>query len=62
MRLGLIEIIVVLALVLILFGAKLLPKFTEGAIGSMRAFKKAKQELKDEVTNSEDIAETKTEG
>jgi sec-independent protein translocase protein TatA len=46
------EIILVLALVLILFGAKKLPELAKGLGQGIKEFKKATKEVTDEVQNS----------
>ena len=48
------EIILILALVLILFGAKKLPELAKGLGTGIKEFKKATREVTDEVTNSMD--------
>jgi len=48
------EIILVLALVLILFGAKKLPELAKGLGQGIREFKKATREVTDEVQNAVD--------
>ena len=50
------EIILVLALVLILFGAKKLPELAKGLGQGIKEFKKATREVNDEFQNS--VAET----
>lgn len=46
------EIILILALVLILFGAKKLPELAKGLGQGIREFKKATKEVTDEVQNA----------
>jgi sec-independent protein translocase protein TatA len=46
------EIILILALVLILFGAKKLPELAKGLGQGIKEFKKATREVTDEVSNS----------
>ncbi len=46
------EIILILALVLILFGAKKLPELAKGLGQGIKEFKKATREVADEVSNS----------
>lgn len=48
------EIILILALVLILFGAKKLPELAKGLGTGIKEFKKATREVTDEVQNSVD--------
>ena len=53
-NLGGMEIILILALVLILFGAKKLPELAKGLGQGIKEFKKATKEVTDEVHNSMD--------
>jgi sec-independent protein translocase protein TatA len=53
-NLGAGEIILVLALVLILFGAKKLPELAKGLGTGIKEFKKATREVTDEVQNAVD--------
>ena len=48
------EIILILALVLILFGAKKLPELAKGLGTGIKEFKKATREVTDEVSHSMD--------
>lgn len=48
------EIILILALVLILFGAKKLPELAKGLGQGIKEFKKATKEVTDEVSNAMD--------
>src|SRR5690349_10894392 len=48
------EIILILALVLILFGAKKLPELAKGLGTGIKEFKKATREVTDEVSNAMD--------
>jgi len=48
------EIILILALVLILFGAKKLPELAKGLGTGIKEFKKATREVTDEVANAMD--------
>jgi sec-independent protein translocase protein TatA len=48
------EIILVLALVLILFGAKKLPELAKGLGQGIKEFKKATRDVTDEIQNSMD--------
>src|SRR5512141_2053883 len=51
-NLGGMEIILILALVLVLFGAKKLPELAKGLGQGIKEFKKATREVTDEVQNS----------
>src|SRR6266852_5494758 len=46
------EILLILALILILFGARKLPELAKGLGQGIREFKKATREVTDEVSNS----------
>ena len=48
------EIILILALILILFGARKLPELAKGLGQGIKEFKKATKEVTDEVTNAMD--------
>jgi sec-independent protein translocase protein TatA len=52
------EIILILALVLILFGAKKLPELAKGLGTGIKEFKKATREVTDEVSNAMDETPT----
>jgi sec-independent protein translocase protein TatA len=52
------EIILILALVLILFGAKKLPELAKGLGTGIKEFKKATREVTDEVQNAVDETPT----
>jgi sec-independent protein translocase protein TatA len=52
------EIILILALVLILFGAKKLPELAKGLGTGIKEFKKATREVTDEVSRSVDEAQS----
>jgi sec-independent protein translocase protein TatA len=54
------EIILILALVLILFGAKKLPELAKGLGTGIKEFKKATREVTDEVQNAVDDTPTPT--
>lgn len=54
LNLGGMEIILILALVLILFGAKKLPELAKGLGQGIKEFKKATREVTDEVQRSMD--------
>jgi len=48
------EIVLILAVVLILFGAKKLPELAKGLGTGIREFKKATREVTDEISNAMD--------
>jgi len=48
------EIILILAVVLILFGAKKLPELAKGLGTGIKEFKKATREVSDEISNAAD--------
>ena len=48
------EIILILALILILFGAKKLPELAKGLGQGIKEFKKATREVQDEITTAMD--------
>ena len=52
------EIILILALVLILFGAKKLPELAKGLGTGIKEFKKATREVNDELSNAMDEPST----
>ena len=52
--LGPTEIVVILLVILLLFGAKKLPEFARGLGKGIKEFKKASSDIKDEVNNTED--------
>ena len=54
MSLGPWEIALVILVIIILFGGKKLPELARGLGLGLREFKKAKQEIKDEVKNVAD--------
>ena len=54
MSLGPWEITLIILVVIILFGGKKLPELARGLGLGLREFKKAKQEIKDEVKNVTD--------
>jgi sec-independent protein translocase protein TatA len=56
---GMQEMIVILIIVLLLFGAKKLPELARGVGKSMGEFKKAKEEFEHEITRSETEVRTK---
>jgi len=57
MSLGPWEIALVILVIIVLFGGKKLPELARGLGLGLREFKKAKQEIKDEVKNVTDEAE-----
>ena len=57
MSLGPWEIALVILFIIILFGGKKLPELARGLGLGLREFKKAKQEIKDEVKNVADKVE-----
>ena len=57
MSLGPWEIALVILAIIILFGGKKLPELARGLGLGLREFKKAKQEIKDEVKNVTDEVE-----
>lgn len=52
-NIGLPEILIILLIVLLLFGAKKIPEFAQGLGKGMREFKKALHDVEDEIKNSE---------
>jgi sec-independent protein translocase protein TatA len=48
------EIVLILAVVLILFGAKKLPELAKGLGSGIKEFKKATREVSDEIQNASD--------
>ena len=58
MSLGPWEIALIVIVVIILFGGKKLPELARGLGLGLREFKKAKQEIKDEVENVTDEVDT----
>ena len=62
MSLGPWEIALVILVIIILFGGKKLPELARGLGLGLREFKKAKQEIKDEVKNvADEVEETEKE-
>jgi len=53
------ELLIILVIILLLFGAKKLPELAKGLGKSMKEFKKAAQEVQDDFTEAMDTAETK---
>jgi len=54
---GVWEVLVILLVIIIFFGAKKIPELARGLGLGLREFKKAKQEIKDEVENVTDEVE-----
>ena len=62
MSLGPWEIALIFLVIIILFGGKKLPELARGLGLGLREFKKAKQEIKDEVKNvTDEVKDTKKE-
>ena len=62
MSLGPWEIALIILVIIILFGGKKLPELARGLGLGLREFKKAKQEIKDEVKNvADEVEETEKE-
>lgn len=57
MSLGFGEILVILFIVLLLFGARKLPELAKGLGQGMREFKKATSEIQDEITSATNLDE-----
>ena len=56
---GVWEVLVIFLVIIIFFGAKKIPELARGLGLGLREFKKAKQEIKDEVKNvTEEVDET----
>ena len=55
MSFGFGEILMILFIVLLLFGAKRLPELARGLGQGMREFKKATNEIQDEITSVKDM-------
>ena len=53
--LGTMEILVILFIILLLFGAKKLPELAKGLGKGIKEFKKASNEIKEEVENATDL-------
>ena len=63
MSLGPWEIALVILVIIILFGGKKLPELARGLGLGLREFKKAKQEIKDEVKNvTDEVRDIENEG
>ena len=54
------EVVLILAVILILFGAKKIPELAKGLGSGIKEFKKATKEVTDEINNSTDTATTVT--
>lgn len=52
-NIGLPEILLIVFVVLVLFGAKKIPEFAQGLGKGMREFKKALHDVEDEIKNAE---------
>ena len=61
MSLGPWEIALIILVIIILFGGKKLPELARGLGLGLREFKKAKQEIKDEVQNVADEVDNEKE-
>jgi sec-independent protein translocase protein TatA len=57
MSLGFPEILIILFVILLLFGAKKLPELARGLGQGMREFKRATNEIQDEIKSATDIDE-----
>ena len=56
---GIWEVLVIFLVIIIFFGAKKIPELARGLGLGLREFKKAKQEIKDEVKNvTDEVDET----
>ncbi|MCH7497551.1 MAG: twin-arginine translocase TatA/TatE family subunit [Candidatus Marinimicrobia bacterium] len=55
MSLGFGEILLILFIVLLIFGAKRLPELARGLGQGMREFKKATSEIQDEITSASNL-------
>ena len=53
------QIAVIVILVLLLFGGKKIPELARGLGKSIQEFKKAKNEIKDEIDNTSDEVDSK---
>ena len=56
---GTVEILIILFIILLLFGAKKLPELAKGLGKGIKEFKKASNEIKDEVKKAVDLEEEK---
>jgi sec-independent protein translocase protein TatA len=55
-NIGIWNILVILLIFLLLFGAKKLPELAKGLGGGIREFKKAAKEVEDELTTDKSVA------
>ena len=58
--LGGMEVVLILAVVLILFGAKKIPELAKGLGSGIKEFKKATKEVTDEIQNADTASTTAT--
>ncbi|KAF0138894.1 MAG: twin-arginine translocase TatA/TatE family subunit [Ignavibacteriales bacterium] len=58
-NLGAMEIILIVLVILILFGAKKIPELAQGVGKGMREFKKALNDVQEEVKNADKIDDKK---
>jgi len=58
-NLGAMEIILIVLVILILFGAKKIPELAQGVGKGMREFKKALNDVQEEVKNADKIEDKK---
>ncbi|KAF0153630.1 MAG: hypothetical protein FD143_162 [Ignavibacteria bacterium] len=58
-NLGAMEIILIVLVILILFGAKKIPELAQGVGKGMREFKKALSDVQEEVKNADKIEDKK---
>ncbi len=54
------EVVLILAVILILFGAKKIPELAKGLGSGIKEFKKATKDVTDEINNASDTATTVT--
>ena len=54
MRLGYMEVFIILLIVLLLFGGKKIPEIAKGLGKGIKEFKKASKEVTDEINNTKD--------
>jgi sec-independent protein translocase protein TatA len=54
------EIILILIVILVLFGAKKIPEMMQGLGKGIREFKKASHDIEDDITRSEEKKEKKS--
>ena len=60
MNIGGMELFVIIAIVLLLFGPSQIPKLAKGMGQAMREFKKAQREINDEIVRDDTKDSTKT--